>query len=81
MTVPVLYDGPWYERNGLFGHSVFPAIEGTLDSLGRHGSRAAMAFGVEFYNAEGICIFHTAANTIFKVTLQDDEAPKSMSGS
>lgn len=70
-TVPVLYEG-------LFS---FPVIDHALWRLKFDGSHASNAWGSEFRDPEGICIYHTAANTIFKVTLQDDEAPKSLANS
>lgn len=43
-----------------------------LQELKWHGSKAAP----DFMNPEGIVIFHTAANVMFKVTLEGDEKPK-----
>lgn len=67
-VVPVLYHGP---------HSA-AAIEDAVGYLWNNGSRAAKSEGVEFPRAEGICIFHTASRQVFKVTLEDDESPKSL---
>ena len=54
---------------GLFSQK---AMEETLDGLRVHGSMAA--YGYEW--PEGIVIYHTAGNCLFKVTLEDDEKPK-----
>lgn len=63
-TVPVLYEGPYSQL----------AIQQALDTLRVKGSQA-----VPFMNPEGIVVFHTAASTMFKVTLEGDEAPKGAS--
>lgn len=60
-VVPVLYQGPFSQQ----------CIEGVLIDLTK-GS-VASGNGAE---AEGIIIYHTAANLYFKVTLKDDEKPK-----
>lgn len=65
-TVPILYQGPFSEYN----------INAELNWLEREGSAAAPGFG----NPEGIIIFHSAAQMVFKVTIHGDEAPKSLSG-
>src|SRR5215472_14614632 len=44
-------------------------IEGALSELKARGSWAAPGF----YRPEGIVVYHTAANTMFKVTLEGDE--------
>jgi hypothetical protein len=44
-----------------------------LDDLWNNGSRAAPGF----YPAEGVCIYHHASRQVFKVTCDNDEAPKS----
>lgn len=61
--VPVLYWGPFDVA----------AIETCLGDLRTDGSYAM--FGFE--RPEGVVVFHTAANEMFKVTLENDEAPKS----
>lgn len=67
--VPVLYHGPMDSDE----------IDAALDELRDEGSLAALDQGrPKFDNPEGICVFHTAANTVFKVTLENDEAPKSI---
>lgn len=60
-VVPVLYSGPFSEE----------AVRQCLDELRVNGSVA-----MPFMNPEGIVIYHTAANQMFKVTLENDEAPK-----
>lgn len=61
--VPVIYWGPYSQG----------AIETALQDLRNEGSYAI--FG--FKQPEGIVVYHTAANDMFKVTLENDEAPKS----
>lgn len=61
--VPVLYRGPFSERK----------VKASLRFLEIFGS---MAYG-DFRQPEGIVVYHTAANEMFKVTLENDEAPKS----
>lgn len=61
-VVPVLYEGP-YDQS---------AILATLSRLRDHGSVAAPGY----MKPEGIVVYHTAAKTMFKVTLEKDEAPK-----
>jgi len=61
-VVPVLYSGP---------HSM-KKITQTIGWLQHLGSMAAPGF----MRPEGICIFHTAANAIFKMTIENDEMPK-----
>jgi len=63
-TVPILYEGP---NDPL-------AIEETLYNLKTHGSVVAPGY----MNPEGIVIFHTAANQMFKITFENDESHKSM---
>lgn len=52
------------------------AIDDALEELSRLGSFAVRGFK----NPEGIIIWHHAARQKFKVTLIDDEAPKSLVG-
>jgi hypothetical protein len=61
-TVPVLYEGPFSKL----------AIDYALNELRAHGSQAAPGF----MQPEGVVVFHTAAKTLFKVTLEHDEQPK-----
>ena len=69
MTVPILYIGPHSELE----------VRDALQGLREFGSAATEDFnGSTFRRPEGICIFHTAANRVFKVTLESDEQPKSV---
>jgi hypothetical protein len=61
-VVPVLYSGAFDQR----------AIQVTVDTLITHGSQAAPGF----MDPEGIIVYHTAANQMFKVTCKDDNKPK-----
>lgn len=61
-TVPVLYQGVFNQ---------WP-IASALQSLKEHGSVASPGF----MNPEGICVFHTQANIVFKVTVENDEVSK-----
>ncbi|RTL65853.1 MAG: hypothetical protein EKK42_20115 [Pseudonocardiaceae bacterium] len=66
-VVPVLFQGD---------HDMHE-VDDALDSLRDYGSAATVDFdGSEYRNPEGVCIFHTAANRVFKVTLEDDAVPK-----
>ena len=60
--VPVLYEGPF--DNGM--------VQYILQSLGSDGSVAAPGF----MRPEGVVVFHTAARTAFKVTIENDESSK-----
>lgn len=62
--VPILYEGP-FDQN---------AIEGTLDGLAIRGSKAERGF----MDPEGIVVYVSAARQMFKVTLKDDDKPKSL---
>lgn len=62
-VVPELYRGPFSLH----------AIDTELEFLRGYGSLARPGF----MDAEGIIVWHTAARTMFKVTLKNDEAPKS----
>lgn len=61
-VVPVLYQGIWDESD----------IAGCLARLRFNGSVAAPGFD----RPEGIVVYHTAANTSFKITLEHDEQRK-----
>lgn len=61
-VVPILYRGDFTDI----------AIEQVLSDLGTDGSAAAPGF----MDPEGIVVYHTAAKTLFKVTLKNDEQPK-----
>ncbi len=54
------------------GHFFPDAIPHTIDTLRELGSAAAPGFK----QPEGIVIYHTAGNYLFKVTLENDEKPK-----
>ena len=60
--VPVLYEG-------VFDQAV---IEETLIDLQRDGSVASL----DYPNPEGICVYHTQSNTVYKVTLDNNDAGK-----
>lgn len=69
--VPVLYTGPFdalVERKG----EIVTTAEDTLAWLADYGSVAAPGYD----NPEGIMIYHTAANQVFKKTFEGDEKGK-----
>lgn len=66
-VVPVLWTGSW-DGPGMSGS----AQEDALFRLKQDGSLAAPGF----MRPEGIVIFHTASNMMFKVTIENDEKPK-----
>lgn len=61
--VPVLYEGP-------FSSDI---VDAAIENLRVNGSKAAP----RFMKPEGIIIYHAAARSMFKVTLEKDEEPKS----
>lgn len=61
-VVPVLYRGPFDSSR----------VELALTTLRHEGSVAAPGY----MNPEGIVVYHTAANQLFKKTLKDDEKAK-----
>lgn len=63
-SVPVLYEGPFNQE----------AINELIVSLRHVGSFAAPGF----MKPEGVVVWHDAARTMFKVTLEKDEAPKGL---
>ena len=63
-VVPVLYEGPFSTM----------AVSATLFDLKTFGSQAAQGFD----RPEGIIIYHTAGNLLFKVTVENDEKPKAL---
>lgn len=63
--VPVLYEG-------LFSSDI---IDSTLEDLRLNGSKASPGF----MKPEGIIVYHAAARSMFKVTLDKDEEPKGLS--
>jgi hypothetical protein len=62
-VVPILYSGP-------FNTEMINMVVASLAS----GSVAAPGFT----DPEGVVVFHTAANQLFKVTCKDDDVPKGM---
>ena len=64
-VVPTLYTGPM---------STY-AINAEVNFLTVYGSQAAKGF----MRPEGVVIFHTASNVMFKVTLENDDKPKGQS--
>jgi hypothetical protein len=61
-TVPIMYEGQFSEW----------AIRDSLKSLQADGSIAAPGF----MNPEGVCVFHTASRTVYKVTIDKNDAGK-----
>jgi hypothetical protein len=61
-AVPVLYHGVFRERE----------VTGWLRYLAEFGSVAARGFP----NPEGVCVFHTQSRTVFKATLDNNDAGK-----
>jgi hypothetical protein len=75
-VVPELYRGlPTYPVNE-FGGEHGTAWQEVLHTLKAKGSVAAPGF----MDPEGIVVYHTAAGVGFKVTLKDDEVPKTLAG-
>lgn len=64
--VPVLYRGPFDQYY----------INAALGYLRTQGSQAAPGFD----RPEGIIVFHSASQQVFKATVEKDEAPKSAAG-
>ena len=60
--VPVLYEG-------VFSSDV---IDKTIEDLRVNGSRAVPGF----MKPEGLIVYHAAARSLFKVTVERDEVPK-----
>ena len=63
-TTPILYEG-------MMNHYM---IEIAASNLRKNGSKAKPGFMMP----EGIVIFHTASNHMFKITLENDEVPKGL---
>lgn len=63
-VVPELYRGPF----------TTDAINACMDELRVNGSHAAPGYD----RPEGVVIYHTAANVMFKATLENDEVPKAL---
>lgn len=62
--VPTLYVGPFTTE----------AVAGSVAELAALGSLAARGF----MRPEGVVVFHTAAQTVFKVMVEGDEIPKGL---
>lgn len=60
--VPVLYEGP-------FSSDV---VDRCIEDLRANGSKASLGF----MKPEGIIVYHAAARSLFKVTVDKDEEPK-----
>lgn len=63
-TVPILYQGEF----------TTDAVDDAVGWLRANGSCAAPGF----MKPEGVVVYHTAGNILFKVTLTDDEKPKTL---
>ena len=61
-VVPILYQGA---MNGLY-------IASCVDELRIHGSRVVPGY----MKPEGVVVFHTASNHMYKITCEKDEKPK-----
>lgn len=68
-TVPVIWRGPFDLQ----------VIDSLIEELRRDGS---FVNGLEdrFHNPEGVVVYHTASNTLFKVLCEHDDIPKSLVG-
>lgn len=62
--VPVLYEGPFSSDT----------VDQILEDLRLNGSKASPGF----MKPEGIIVYHAAARSMFKVTLEKDEEPKGL---
>lgn len=62
-VVPTLYEGPFCSH----------VVAQTVDTLRECGSVAAP----DFMRPEGVIVWHAASQSLFKVTCEKDEAPKS----
>lgn len=61
------------------GSNVYDRIhyyQEALRELAWHGSWAAPGY----MTPEGVVVFHTASNQLFKVTIEKDESPKGANG-
>lgn len=63
-VVPVMYEGPFSET----------AVKLALADLRMNGSIA----NPDYDNPEGVIVYHHAANSVFKVLLENDEIPKGL---
>lgn len=64
--VPILYEGPFSDE----------AVASALDCLAKEGSFAAPGF----MKPEGVVVYHTASQHIYKVLLENDSQPKGKGG-
>lgn len=62
--VPILYKGP-------FDTGIAKLL---VETLRNEGSNAAPGF----MNPEGVCVFHTASQTVYKTFLEGDDTPKGL---
>jgi hypothetical protein len=69
-AVPVLYTGPAYMPVPVWEFTR-DAVEYTMSWLKASGSQVPFATG--FDNPEGIIVFHTASQSLYKVTYEYDE--------
>ena len=69
-VVPVLYEGPF--TNGPYSETVYDPWNEALYDLATDGSKAVPGFN----RPEGVVIYHHAANSCFKITLEHDDSPK-----
>jgi hypothetical protein len=67
-VVPILYEGPFNTDD----------INVTLLNLAKNGSEAAKKYHEMVQPAEGIVVYHKQGNQLFKVTIENDEVPKSL---
>jgi len=74
-VVPILYEGPWCDdENTVLQWGEDPRmVDITLYRLSYEGSHAAPGF----MKPEGIVIFHKQSGHLFKVTIENDDEPKS----
>jgi hypothetical protein len=70
-AVPVLYTGPAYLPVMAADGHTRDAVEYTMSWLKTNGSQVPFATG--FDNPEGIIVFHTASQSLYKVTYEYDE--------
>lgn len=68
--VPILHKGDWHTNLEGFAAEFWPDL--ALDSLATYGSMAAPGY----MNPEGIVVYHTAGNLLFKATIKNDEKHK-----
>lgn len=61
-VVPILYQGPFSTEK----------VHGAVHHLRSFGSMASLGF----MRPEGVVVYHSASNQVFKVTLEKDDEPK-----